>query len=271
MIIVCFHKQSKYINNELHVPIHVGAAISKEKLPFLSDDTGDNISCQNDKFCELTALYWLWKNTPHNEEFYGLEHYRRFFCKPSFLGSKVKYTDSSHFSPLTEKQIRNYLSGYDIILAKQDIFPIRNYSDYAMKHERRDIDILRTVVKELSPDSISAYDEVMFNSNKISAYNMFISSRSFIDIYCEWLFPILFEVQKRINISNYDAYQKRIFGFMSERLLNVFVQYKKLRVHYLPIAYFDKTPLLTIRIGHRLLRIIDTIRFQIVKQKSFNK
>lgn len=269
MILVCCHKYLPQNHNDLHIPIQVGAAISKTDLAVTRDDSGDNISNLNPYFCELTALYWVWKNAPRNDEFYGLEHYRRFFSKPSIFGSKIKYTDASHFSPLTEKQIRRYLNGYDIILAKQDVFPIRNYSDYAMKHERRDIDILRAVIEELSPDSITAYDEVMLNSNRISAYNMFISSRSFLDSYCEWLFPILFEVQKRVDISNYDTYQKRIFGFMSERLLNVFVRYKNLRVHYLPIAYFDKAPSLAVRIGHRILRAIDTFRFQIVKQKKY--
>lgn len=44
--------------------------------------------------------------------------------------------------------------------------------------------------------------------------------------YCSWLFDILDEVEKSIDTSNYDSYQSRVLGFLSERMLSIFVQYK---------------------------------------------
>jgi len=53
------------------------------------------------------------------------------------------------------------------------------------------------------------------------------------DAYCEWLFKILFEVEKRTDIANYDQYQQRLYGFLSERLLNVWIKYRQVSVTYL--------------------------------------
>ena len=41
------------------------------------DDEGENISEKNDKYCELTAQFWAWKNI-HDADYYGFWHYRRF-------------------------------------------------------------------------------------------------------------------------------------------------------------------------------------------------
>lgn len=58
---------------------------------------------------------------------------------------------------------------------------------------------------------------------------MFIINRKLFNEYCEWLFSILFEVEKLTNIENYDDYNKRIFGFLAERFFNVWVKEKHLK------------------------------------------
>jgi Domain of unknown function (DUF4422) len=58
------------------------------------------------------------------------------------------------------------------------------------------------------------------------------------DAYLEWLFSILFEVERRIIIPE-DPYQARVFSFLSERLLHLYVHHNQLAVAYLPIASFD--------------------------------
>ena len=52
---------------------------SKEKklIGYQPDNIGDNISSKNPSFCELTGLYWAWKNL--DNEYLGLAHYRRHF------------------------------------------------------------------------------------------------------------------------------------------------------------------------------------------------
>ena len=81
MIYIATHKAVNFEPMPNFALVQVGAALH-DPLPYLSDATGDNISHLNPQFCELTALYWIWKNS--TEEFKGLAHYRRFFATTSF-------------------------------------------------------------------------------------------------------------------------------------------------------------------------------------------
>ena len=58
---VITHKKYNEIPDDLYKTIHVGRAISSD-LGYTGDDTGDNISFKNRNYCELTGMYWLWKN-----------------------------------------------------------------------------------------------------------------------------------------------------------------------------------------------------------------
>ena len=59
--------------------------------------------------------------------------------------------------------------------------------------------------------------------------------------YCEWVFNLLFKIEKKIDFSTLNNYDRRIIGFISERLLNVFI-YKKskengVRIKELSVIY----------------------------------
>ena len=77
-IIVATHKKYQMPTEEIYIPIHVGAE-GKEKLEYVPDNTGENISVKNPYYCELTGLYWAWKNL--DAEYIGLVHYRRYFTQ----------------------------------------------------------------------------------------------------------------------------------------------------------------------------------------------
>ena len=84
-ILVCTHKPGFVLQDDIYTPIQVGKALSNVDLGFLGDDKGDNISVKNKEFCELTAMYWAWKNLK-NLDVIGLCHYRRYFdLNASFL------------------------------------------------------------------------------------------------------------------------------------------------------------------------------------------
>lgn len=59
MIYVVTHKDISLKSPENYKIIGVGNnSIINEDF---HDNTGDNISSKNKNYCELTALYWLWK------------------------------------------------------------------------------------------------------------------------------------------------------------------------------------------------------------------
>lgn len=237
-ILVCVHKKDTFLCNDTYMPIHVGKAVSDLDLGIQGDDTGDNISSKNKSYCELTGIYWAWKNLV-DTDYIGLCHYRRYF---DFQAGRFNIRDSSLVNSEEFKNINisasgvpNILKTYDIILTKPRIYRYNLSHDYRKRHIGDDLKTLEIVIKELTPDYIPAFNKVMNDNNKLFRYNMFITNKHIFDDYCTWLFSILQELEKRIDISAYDSVQGRIWGYMSERLLNVYVNKNDLRVKYYPI------------------------------------
>lgn len=240
-ILSCFHKKFKYPTNSIYFPIHVGKSNSNIDLEISGDDVGQNISDKNKNFCELTAVYWAWKNL--SCDIVGLSHYRRYFdfrgkiynltnrnyCKQDLINEYLAYND--------KLKIIQDLRQFDIILPKVRVLD-KSIQDYYIKdHIKSDWYNMKSVIIQLYPEYKDTINKC-FNSNKIYYYNMFIMNKQDFDLYCEWLFNILFELEKRINISE-DKYQSRVFGFMSERLLNLYVMHNKFKIKEYPILYID--------------------------------
>lgn len=235
-IFVITHKDYFFPKEEYYVPLQVGTSLLKGK--YIKDSQGENISELNSSFCELTALYWIWKNA--SEDIVGLVHYRRYFSSNSdgviFSGKKI----------LGKKELLSKLESNDIIISQPRnyfIFSIRKH--YCKAHAPGDLDKLKQVVHVLSPEYDNAFETVM-SSTKISLYNMLICRKEVLNEYCSWLFPILFELKNHINYEHYDSYQKRVFGFLGERLFNVWL-YKnkdKYKQCYVPVTNIEGENLL---------------------------
>ena len=203
---VMTHKKIDEIPEENYITLHVGKK-GKEDLGYIGDDSGENISEKNPFYCELTGMYWIWKNVKC--DIVGICHYRRFFRK----GKKLMKTD----------YMEERLKKYSILVPNTLTTKEKNvYEHYGVRHYKKDLDLCRDVISEKYPEYVAAFDYVM-QANLISVGNMWITHKSIFDKYCEWLFSILFEVENRIDMSGYDTYQKRVFGFLSERLFRVWL------------------------------------------------
>ncbi|MFT9267433.1 DUF4422 domain-containing protein [Oenococcus sp.] len=229
-IYVASHKIYPMPKDPLYQPIWVGHAGSKNPLDmpagWIGDDTGDNISDKNSSFNELTALYWAWKNS--DADVIGLVHYRRYFS----MNHKKGLTNI-----LTQAQLDALLKQDQIILPKQRHYYIEtNYSHYIHAHHAQPIDLVRTLIGK---DFQASYDKIMQRRSQ-HLFNMMIMSRQELDEYAGWLFPILFQLEKEIDRSDYDAYEKRVFGFVGERLLDIFLDAKGKSFTEIPFVFEEK-------------------------------
>ena len=227
-ILVATHKAYWMPEDDVYLPLHVGRE-GKQDLGFVGDNTGDNISLKNPNFCELTGLYWAWKNLQC--DYIGLCHYRRYFCAANH-GSDV---ESKHKAILHRSDYEKLFQQYDVILPKKRNYFIETVrSQYEHAHNKRDLDEIEKIIDEHYPEYKKAFSEVM---NRTSLYitNMFVMRKRLFDDYCVWLFGILFQLEKTIDISLYDSYQSRVFGFLGERLFNVWLEKKQLKIKELEV------------------------------------
>ena len=152
-IIVATHKKYWMPSDEIYLPIHVGAEWKDAELGYVKDNTGDNISIKNKNYCELTGLYWVWKNL--DADYIGLAHYRRHFCVNGTKGGKFERV-------LTKNQVEEWIKECDIILPNPRNYYIEtNYSQYAHAHHAIDLDTTREILAEKYSDYLAAYDKSM--------------------------------------------------------------------------------------------------------------
>lgn len=219
-IYIATHKQVPINAPSGYEMIQVGAALN-EHFCRLTDDAGDNISAKNPNYCELTALYYIWKNVKANDNIVGLVHYRRFFCN-----NPIPVKEKNIISIESIKAIMNDV---DVILPKPYFFKKTVGEQYADIHSGRDLKTCREIIVKMKPEYIDSFDNVM-EGHQIHPYNMFIMKYETFTRYMKWLFNILEEAEKEIDISSYSKYNKRALAFMAERLLNVWVKYERLKV-----------------------------------------
>ena len=221
-VIVAAHKPYRMPEDGAYLPLQVGAA-GKPSLGFRRDDDGENISAKNANWCELTGLYWAWKNL--RAETVGLVHYRRHFRGRGGIASGT--------------EIAAALAKADVVLPrKRNYFIETTYSQYAHAHHAVDLDLTRQILVERHPDCIAAFDAAM-RSTKGHRFNMFVMRRPQFNAYCTWLFDVLFELERRLDISSYSSNDARVFGFVAERLLDVWIATNKVGYVELPVLHLE--------------------------------
>ncbi len=232
-ICVATHKKLTLSFPEPYRPIQVNCANTGEHWEgYLHDDEGSNISAKNPYYSELTALYWLWKNS--RAEIKGLVHYRRFFSGRDQLNyADTCYCDADSLDQtiLSGDEMAKCLTecGYDLLtIMPQRPYPKTALDDLLGNIYQSDLHALRIVIDSRYPDYSGALEDIL-NSQNLSYFNMMIADAEVFDNYCRWLFDVLENVSDLIDVSGYDTQHKRVFGYLAEILLNVYLEVNQLR------------------------------------------
>ncbi|WP_207670442.1 DUF4422 domain-containing protein [Clostridium perfringens] len=233
-VLVATHKKYRMPKEQCYMPVHVGKK-GKESIGYIGDDTNINISEKNPYFCELTGLYWGVKNLKC--DYIGLVHYRRYFSNDNIA---YKFSKNKFDHILSQKSMEEIFGDYDIILPKKRNYYIENlYSHYAHTHYSIHLDKTRNIISEYYNEYLKTFDEVM-NRKSAHMFNMFIMKKNLADEYCKWLFFILSKLEKMIDITEYDSFQARLFGRVSELLLDVWIEKNNVKYKEVPYMHMEK-------------------------------
>ena len=283
-ILVGYHKPAVLLKDDILTPIHLGRALATEASKdgamsqrdyqwmldnMIGDDTGDNISKENRKYCELTALYWAWKNYDKlgNPDYIGFMHYRRHFI----LNEKAKLPKKRYLNQLPTypsitqrylketglKNITSYFKG-EIILPDfiyvNKIYPtitsnIQSFCNYA-----KIPDFFEEMVKIVSQKK--QYKEIAENitrDNKMFSFNMFILPKKYFFQYCSFLFDVCFQLDRHFkDFTSQNTEHLRQIAWTSEFISTIFFEellQKYSSVRLIPVSYIANTdPLNNLRL-----------------------
>ncbi|AWH86801.1 hypothetical protein HYN59_17525 [Flavobacterium album] len=242
-IFVVTHKGKPPVINEVFIPIQVGKGETIYD-GIARDNTGDNITQKNSSFCELTASYWIDKNIT-DANYVGICHYRRYFnfFPPlfTFKPSRQKKATEQEFkaSPTGKASAEKTAKKVAAIMKDHDCIMLRPYhmkeglseSYYNAQGGHRESDWKETmkIIRELYPEYDQSIVDYLDNGHNFHMGNMMVTTKEKWAAYHKWLFSILFELEKRIEVPT-DAVQGRVFGYISERIINLYVYHNKFRI-----------------------------------------
>lgn len=243
-VVVATHKKYRMPDDPLYLPLHVGAEGKRDAqgnpldFGYQKDNEGDNISLKNPRYCELTGVYWAWKNL--STDYIGMVHYRRYF------GGRKRGSDLFD-RILTYRELQPMLGKYEVFVPKPQRYMIETlYSHYAHTHYSEHLDETRQIMSERYPEYLPSFDKVM-NQTKGFMFNMMIMDRAHFNEYCTWLFDILDELENRIDDSLLDAFEGRLYGRISEIIFNVWLDRQvetgaisSASIKILPLVYMEK-------------------------------
>lgn len=241
-IFVACHKPTYVLKNPLLIPIQVGTALAKTRIPdMVYDDEDDNISAKNTYYCELTAQYWAWKNV--QSEYYGFFHYRRYL---SFENVYAVDNDGDFFTKqktcpyievddirddlmkyhLEKEYMERTIAGFDLLTVLRERINTTVYRQYCQYHSKEALDRVIQILSEKYPEYLDSAKEYL-NSKKIYYLNMFIMKKSLFMEYAEWLFDILGAYEREADFSEEGKIEDRLMGYLAERLFGIFYTYHR--------------------------------------------
>lgn len=236
-VIIAAHKKYRMPTDEMYIPVQVGAA-GKDSIGYQRDDEGENISELNPYFCELTGLFWAWKNL--DSDYIGLAHYRRHF---SFHPHSANLWESI----LKKSEIYNDLGTIKVFVPSKRRYWIESlYSHYKHTHHIFQLDETRKIIDEKCPEYLDSFD-IACKRDWGYMFNMMIMDRVLFDEYCTWLYDILFELRKRLGEEGLTPFHSRYYGRISEIIFNVWLnekekngEIKKSEIKEIPLIHMEK-------------------------------
>jgi len=272
LIVTAHHKYTDSIKvfGRYFKPMQVGSALSEEKLGISVDSDGINISSKNKNYCELTAHYNTWKNNT-NSDYLGLMHYRRaltpvnhfgcsirstiaFYAK-KFLGFYKIHDLNLHSNPMIHVKEKKELDFHcnelinfinknnhiDIFLPKRIKFAYVDVkTQYALRHCKHQFEIFNETLIEIYPDFKASVERIS-SRKSMHAFNMFVMKKELYNEYNSILFNVLEKFEERISLKGMNQHQSRIFGFLSERFFNYYLDYKgnSIKKKELSVCFID--------------------------------
>ncbi len=265
-ILLVSHKPFKIPAGKYFLPIHAGRSVAMQASKdgkidqedfdwmlknTIGDDTGDNISDKNRYYSECSALYWAWKNYDKigDPDYIGLMHYRRHFIfNDDYYENHIKddwhralvyknedFVDEKYIQNigLTDDNIASACSNYDLVVTKDTQFNLiggynirDNYKEIIPGVKVQDFDNMISKIKDKYPEYNIIFNKYL-NGYNAANYQMFIMKKSLFFEYCEFLFGVLFDIEKDVDFEQYTINGKRTLGYLAERMLSFFVWKKQ--------------------------------------------
>ena len=258
-------KECRLINSSFYTNVRCGAVFDKNHKndSIIGDDTGDNISLKRETYNELTVLYWAWKN--QKADYIGLCHYRRFLSLAEAVDNskatsehnagciEEMYIDDEllhKYNLIDRDSLVKLLSGTDAIfmqpISLQDYHLTSNFE--AMKkapswHNMQDVELLIDIINKKYPEMKKITYEYFYKYKYSFLYNCFIMRSDILNSFCSWLFDILFELEKMIDMSNYSQQKSRTLGTLAERMVGIWYLWMKEKNYHIknvPLLYISK-------------------------------
>lgn len=218
VFVICHKSDSLSVElDHAYRKLYVGQISLSKPDDGCSDATGFSISNRNAEYCELTGAYWIWRNTQSSIK--GLVHYRRYFVKRSFSLGSEKILDKDDIDRL--------LKTHDCIVPKKLKLACSVEDHYKKCHLIEDWELLSQLLHKRYPEYDSAFVRLS-KQQWLYPYNMLIARKEIFDAYCKWLFPLLNDLYYSIDVSDRDNYQRRVIGFLAERLMTLWFSHNSM-------------------------------------------
>lgn len=222
-----YHMAAPLIESASVTPIHVGRRGAAAPLHgMIGDDTGDHISERNPSYCELTALYWAWKNDTASSHL-GLMHYRRVLDIDNLHSERTETFVGRFNSHSWLMGLEHWLEAHadiDLVIPRAHVMGRTMSDNYRNGHHPQDWDLTRQIIAEQYPQDLAVFDAAS-KKYEVRLGNMFLMRRDLFETYCAWLFDILMRLEAMdVDRQAYSVQQSRYLGYVAERLLTVWVE-----------------------------------------------